>query len=576
MKLGRYVLKHWKSYLTAIIFVFVSMGLELAFPQVTKVIINEVFLGGDDSRFLQLLIAIVVIGIGMSVFGYYREFIFDRNCITVGTEIRKDLFKHIQTLSLDYFDDTNTGELMARVKDDVDKVFQMVGMIAMVGLIIIINCVGILFLMFRENWKLALIPFVAMVIAGVVAVIMEKKLDAVYEEISEENATLTTIAEENLAGVRMVKAFAREKYEIEKFRVHNKRYSDLNMKEARTLIKYYPVFQLLGMLLPVMVAVIGGISVINGNMSLGSLSMFVLYARNCTGPMEELGWVTNELSSAIASLKKIKKIYKENSTLKAVIDPVKKDHIDGCVTFDHVSLTLQDQEILKDISFKLEPGKTLGIMGETGSGKSTIINLLQRFYDPTEGSIFLDDTPITDMDLLQVRGASAVVMQDVFLFSDSIEENIRMGRREDMTLTEIKRAAQMAKAHDFIDKLDDKYETVIGERGVGLSGGQKQRISIARALSKNAPILVLDDSTSALDMETEREIQKTLDEITGVTRIVVAHRISAVRKADEIIYLKDGEIAERGTHETLLKKKGLYYATYMAQYGSMLDGEVSA
>jgi ATP-binding cassette subfamily B protein len=215
-------------------------------------------------------------------------------------------------------------------------------------------------------------------------------------------------------------------------------------------------------------------------------------------------------------------------------------------------------------------------MGQTGSGKSTFVNLLQRFYDPTKGTIRLDGTDIRKMDLSQVRSASSVVMQDVFLFSDTIEENIRMGRREDMTMETIVDAAKKAKADSFIDKLDDKYETVIGERGVGLSGGQKQRISIARAISKDAPILVLDDSTSALDMETEAEIQKTLDEIKSSSRIIVAHRISAVRNADEIIYLKDGHVAERGTHEELLRKKGLYYETYVAQYGAIDVMEVSA
>ena len=215
-------------------------------------------------------------------------------------------------------------------------------------------------------------------------------------------------------------------------------------------------------------------------------------------------------------------------------------------------------------------------MGETGSGKSTIINLLQRFYDPTKGDIRIDGVKIKDMELSQVRSASAVVMQDSFLFSDSIVENIKMGRRDEMTETEIESAARMAQASDFIEKLEDSYETVIGERGVGLSGGQKQRISIARAISKKAPILVLDDSTSALDMETEAEIQKTLDTITGVTRVIVAHRISAVRNADEILFLKDGQIAERGTHNQLMAKRGLYYDTYVAQYGQLEERKVSA
>ena len=249
--------------------------------------------------------------------------------------------------------------------------------------------------------------------------------------------------------------------------------------------------------------------------------------------------------------------------MKKVLDEVK-----GEVEFSHVSFEIEGKKILEDISFALPAGKTLGIMGATGSGKSSIINLLQRFYDVKEGAVKLDGVDIRDLTLKQLRSNISVVLQDVFLFSDTIEENIKMGQRETLQLDAIKHAATRAQASGFIEKLDEQYETVIGERGVGLSGGQKQRISIARAFSKKSPILVLDDSTSALDMETEHEIQKTLNQLENTTKIIIAHRISAVRRADEIIYLENGRIAERGTHEELLAKKGLYYETYQAQYGS--------
>ncbi len=574
--LGSYVRKHWATYTMAIIFMLIAIALDMMFPKVTEKIVNEVLIGKDFTNFTMLLVAILLIGVGRSFFGYFKEFTFDKNCITIGTEMRKDLFDHIQSLSLDYFDDSSTGELMARVKDDIDKIFQLVGMVAMRGMEVTLNSVLVLYFMFRINAPLACLPLFFMIICGTTAIVMEKKLDQVYEDISEENAEMTTVAEENLAGVRTVKAFAREDYEIKKFLEHNKKFYSLNMKEAMALIHFYPVFMLAGTLLPVACAVLGGIAVINGHMNLGSLTAFIIYARNCTWPMEELGWITNEFSSSIASLKKIRKIYSEHSTLVVNDSPLHVEEVKGELEFDHVSLELGGKKVLSDVSFKLGAGKTLGIMGQTGSGKSTIVNLMQRFYDPTNGSIKLDGTEIKDMELDQVRSATAVVMQDVFLFSDTIEENIRMGRRDDMTMDEIKDAAKKAKASDFIEKLDESYETVIGERGVGLSGGQKQRISIARAISKNAPILVLDDSTSALDMETESEIQKTLDNIESTTRVIVAHRISAVKNADEIIYLQDGRVAERGTHEELLKKKGLYYETYIAQYGSIDEMEVSA
>ncbi len=573
--LGSYIKKHLATYTMAIVFMLFAIALDMLYPKITEVIVNEVIVARDFRRLSWFLLAILLIGVGRSIFGYFKEFTFDKNCITIGTEMRKDLFDHIQGLSLDYFDDANTGELMARVKDDIDKVYQMVGMEAMLGLEVILNVVLVLYFMVTINPLLTLLPVFCMAICGSAAIIMEKKLDKVYDDISEENALLTTIAEENLAGVRTVKAFAREQMEIEKFRKHNEKYYNLNMKEASTIIKFYPVFQLAAMFLPVACAVLGGISVIRGNMTLGSLTAYIIYSRNCTWPMEEIGWITNGFSSSIASLKKIKKIYEEHSTLAVNETPKQVGHIDGAVEFDHVSMSFGEKKVLDDISFSLQPGKTLGIMGETGSGKSTIINLLQRFYDPTNGTVKIDGADIKDMDISRVRSASAVVMQDSFLFSDSIEENIKMGRRDEMTMPEIEDAARIAQADGFIEKLEQSYETVIGERGVGLSGGQKQRISIARAVSKKAPILVLDDSTSALDMETEAEIQKTLDTITGVTRLIVAHRISAVRNADEIIFLKDGHIAERGTHQQLLDKRGLYYDTYVAQYGPIERRKVS-
>lgn len=438
---------------------------------------------------------------------------------------------------------------------------------------VVIHVSMVLYCMFHLNWKLALIPLVTMISCGAIAIIMERKLDKIYEDISEENAVLTTVAEENLAGVRTVKAFAREKFEIEKFLSHNKRYYDLNISQSKVLVKYYPYFQFVGKALPVAMTILGGISVMHGNMTLGALVAFVEYSRNCTWPMEMLGWLTNDLSSAVASYKKIKKIYGETAMIKDEEQPVVLEQVKGDISFEHVSFSIEGKNILSDINFTVPAGKTIGIMGATGSGKSSIVNLLQRFYDVSDGAVKVDGTDVRKLSLKQLRSSISVVLQDVFLFSDTIEENIKMGQRKVMPIDEIRKAADCAQAKDFIEKMDEQYATVIGERGVGLSGGQKQRISIARAIAKKAPILILDDSTSALDMETEHEIQKTLNELKDTTKMIIAHRISAVCHADEIIYLKDGGIAERGTHQELLAKRGLYYETYMAQYGTFLGGE---
>ena len=569
-KLSSYIGRYWYGYVFAVASMVTAIALDMLYPKITQKIVDDVILGGQMEILTKLLTGIVLVGIGRSIFGYCKEFTFDFLSSKIGAEMRKDLFNHIQTLSMRYFDDTNTGELMARVKDDVDKIQNALGYVGMLLIEVTIHVVFVLYCMFSLNWKMAFLSVTVMLCCAVVAIIMERKLDKVYEDISEENAVLTTVAEENLAGVRTVKAFAREDYEIKKFLSHNERYYNLNITQSKVLVRYYPLFQFVGKVLPVAITILGGISVMNGNMSLGALVAYVEYSRNCTWPMEMMGWLTNDLSSAVASYKKIKKIYEVKPEIEDSRNVVTLDHVSGNVEFDHVSFKLDGKQILSDISFSVNEGKTLGIMGATGSGKSSIINMLHRFYDTTEGSVRLDGVDIRKISLRQLRRSVAVVLQDVFLFSDTIEENIKMGNRNTMQMDEIKSAAASAQASSFIEKMDEQYETVIGERGVGLSGGQKQRISIARALSKHSPILVMDDSTSALDMETEHEIQKTLNSLKDTTKIIIAHRISAVCHADEIIYLQDGRIAERGTHEELLAKKGLYYDTYMAQYGGYL------
>lgn len=570
-KISSYILKYWYTYLIAIIGMLLAITLDMLYPQVTKVIVNDVFVGGKMEILPKLLFIIAAIGIGRCIGGYVKEFTFDWCSAEIASEMRKDLFNHIQGLSVDFFDKTNTGELMARVKDDVDKIWSVLGYVGMLIIEVVVHISFVLYCMFRLNWKLTFVPLVFMIVSGIVAVVMEQKLGKVYGEISEENAALTTVAEENLAGVRTVKAFAREKFEIQKFLSHNKRYYELNMEQSKVMVRYYPFFKFVSVALPVSATALGGFFVMKGEMNIGELAAYIEYTRNCTWPMEMIGWLANDFSSAIASHKKIKKIYENVSSVKESENPVRLETIKGDINFEHVDFEIDGNKILEDITFHVPAGKTIGIMGATGSGKTSIVNLLQRFYDPQNGSVKIDGVDLRDLSFEQVRQSNAVVMQDVFLFSDTIEENIKMGRRSTMKMDEIQKAAAYAQAQNFIEDMDEKYETVIGERGVGLSGGQKQRISIARALSKKAPILVLDDSTSALDMETEFEIQKTLNELKGTTKMIIAHRISAVRHADEIIYLEDGKIAERGTHEKMLEKKGLYYDTYVAQYGDYIN-----
>ncbi len=575
-RIRTYIQKNWYVYLFAISCMVCAIVLDMLYPKITQSIVDDVILAGRQEIFISLLAGIVLVGIGRSVCGYLKEYLFDILCSKIASQLRKDLFGHIQTLSARYFDNANTGELMARVKDDVDKIWNALGFVGMLTIEVTIHVSLVLYCMFMLSWKLALVPLTAMVICGLTAVIMERKLDGVYEEISEENAVLTTVAEENLAGVRTVKAFAREKFEIEKFLSHNERYYELNITQSKILVRYYPYFQFIGKALPVFMAVLGGSFVIQQKLTLGALVAFIEYSRNCTWPMEMMGWLTNDLSAAAASYKKLKKIFDEKAEITDCADARILDQIRGEVAFEHVSFGLDGKQILTDIDFKISAGHMLGIMGATGSGKSSLIALLQRFYDADAGTIRLDGEDVRTLTLRQLRGSINVVLQDVFLFSDTIEENIKMGKRRELAIKDVKKAAQDAQASGFIEEMEEQYQTVIGERGVGLSGGQKQRISIARALSKQSPILVMDDSTSALDMETEHEIQKMLQGLEHTTKIIIAHRISAVCHADEILYLENGMIAERGTHEQLMEKRGLYYHTFQAQYGAFPEQQEGA
>lgn len=582
-------------YLLGFVSMVIAIALDLMAPQITKHIIDDVIVGGQVELLMKLLVGLLVIALGRAVFQYIKEFSYDYIGVSIGFHMRKDLFRHIQGMSMDFFDRHNTGELMTRVKDDVDKVWVAIGFIGILAVEAVTHTILVIFFMLQFNPLLTLVPLLILPAIAFCAFRLERELGDVYDQISDETAELNTVAQECIAGVRTVKAFARERYEIEKFSRHNKRFYDLNMNQAKTLSNYQPMITFLGKFMLIAVIIVGGLMVIGGRMSLGDLGAFSEYANNIIWPMEIVGWLGNDIASAFASWKKIKKVAAQTPTITST--PTDGNSSDGTIengdasggfvesgdskrggvfvpgtfrgdiVFDHVGFSLDGHEILNDINLHVKPGQTLGIMGMTGTGKTTLVNLLQRFYDVTKGRILLDGTDIRELPVGQLRACVSVVMQDVFLFSDTVTENVKIGHREEILPDTVEWAARNAGADRFINRLSDRYETVIGERGVGLSGGQKQRISIARAIAKQTPVLIFDDATSALDMETEQLIQKRLNEVGQTTKIIIGHRISAVRSADEIIVLDKHRIAERGTHKELIEKKGLYYQTWCVQYG---------
>jgi len=564
--LGKYFIKYKWYYLFALVCLYLGIYLDVQAPKIIGRIIDDVIVGGQVELLMQLVLLLLGIGVGRGIFKYLQEYTGDCIGVKIAEDIRRNLFSHIQRMSVGFFEKNNTGELMARVKDDAERIWEAMGFVGLLCVEAIVHTIMVLTNMVKIDPLLTLIPLCIMPMVGYIAIRLEKGLDKVYDEISEENAELNTVAQENLNGVRTVKAFFRGKHEIEKFKKHNSRYYDLNMRLARTMAKYDPNISFLTKIMLLLSVLIGGMFVVRDRISLGELGSFVEYANNIVWPMEILGWVTNAMAAAVASNKKINKILDAQPEIHLPENAVVLPEVKGELRFNRVSLELQGQKILEDVSFTVEAGKTLGIMGMTGTGKTTIVNLAERFYDVTAGEVTLDGVDVRKLDLHCLRKNMSVVMQDVFLFSDTVAENIRIGSRDVMTEEVMVESAKQARAFSFVDELPEKFETVIGEKGVGLSGGQKQRLSIARALAKKAPILFLDDSTSALDMETEHEIQRELNRLDGITKVIIAHRISAVRHADEIVILEDGRIVERGTHDSLMALKGRYYDTFVAQY----------
>lgn len=562
----KYMTEYWYYYLAGTLAMIAGIWLDMNTPIITGKLIDDVIIGGNTSIFTILIWMIVGITLGRAVAGYIKEMAFDLAGAYITKKLRKDLFDHIQSLSQNFFEEKNTGELMARLKEDGEKVMHGISFGVMLVLEMGISLVVAVVLMLKIHVVLSLITFASLPIIGWLAYKLNKEIDDIYGKISEKNAELNTTAQENIAGVRLVKAFAREKYEVKKFLEQNEGYYDLNMDYARSIGHRFPSIQMLSNLLPVLAIVIGGAFVIQADLSIGTLAKFMGYSYMIVWPIRMIGWLSSLMAEAVGGMKKIDLVFENEPVIYDKEGAEVLEYCLGYVSFEHVSLTLNDRDILKDINFNIKPGQTLAIMGATGSGKSSIINLLERFYEASEGEVLVDGHNIQDLSLKSLRSKIAVVMQEVFLFSNSIVNNIHFGNDHQVTEENVEASAIAAKAHEFVEEMDEGYETVIGERGIGLSGGQKQRISIARAFSKEAQILVMDDATSALDMETEHLIQQEINKRKGVTKIIVAHRISAVKGADEIILLEDGAIVERGTHKELLAQQGRYYETYTEQY----------
>ncbi|EOW1170491.1 ABC transporter ATP-binding protein [Listeria monocytogenes] len=566
----QYVRKYRLLMIGVFILIFIASGISIIYPLLGGKVIDDVVYQNKTNLLIPLLLIMIFSTIIRTICRYTYQIMCERIGQNSLFRIREDLYKKLQSLDFDFFNNTRVGDIMARMTGDTDAIRHFVSWVSYNILENIFLFSFAIIIMAAIDWKLTLALVIVTPLIAILTMKMSSKAQPVFYEIRESFSRLNSMVEENISGNRVVKAFAREDFEMKKFHEHNEDFKKRNLDSADVSRTYLPVLDSLAGMLVVITLIFGGYLVIKGQMTLGDLVAFNGFLWMLNGPMRMSGWLINDVQRFIASSFKIQDMMATDAKIPIHAEKPAPS-LQGHVEFKNVSFHFEDDpntDVLKNISLKASPGQTIAILGETGAGKSTLVNLICRFYDPTSGEILIDGVDARKWHVRELRNHIATVMQDIFLFSDTIEGNIAFGT-PDATMEDVRRMARIADADHFIETMPESYDTIVGERGVGLSGGQKQRISLARALLKNPSILILDDTTSAVDMETEVKIQGELKKITeNTTTFIIAHRISSVKEADEILILNHGEIIERGTHSSLLAEKGYYFDIYNKQLGT--------
>ncbi|MBQ6513154.1 MAG: ABC transporter ATP-binding protein [Clostridia bacterium] len=536
-------------------------------PALSRRLIDDVIMAGNPEPLLSILAVMLVVKLGREGLRYMMVIFLEKDSQNVVFNLRRRLFTKMQYSDMPFFDAHRTGDLMTRMSADLDWCRHFLAYIDYRIIDAVCTFVFATVYLVTVNWKLTLLLIVITPILLVISRFLSRHIRPRFMFMRERLADMNTAAQENIAGNRVVKAFAREEYEKERFEKKNKAFMDSHLRINKLWLSFFPVIELLVNAIQLVTVFVGGLFIIQGELTPGELAIFTGLSWAVSNPMRELGNLINDLQRFSTSAAKVMELYYATSSIADAPDAVTHERIRGKIEFDHVSFAYDNKPVLTDVSFSVEPGKTVAVMGPTGSGKTTLISLLARFYDVTEGAVRVDGCDVKQWKLDELRGGIGTATQDVFLFSDTVEGNIAFGN-QDLTLDEVKDFARRADAAEFADKLPEGYDTIIGERGVGLSGGQRQRIALARALAVRPGILIMDDTTSAVDSETEQYIQDQLRHLPfECTKFIIAQRISSMRDADLILVLQDGKITEQGTHKELLEKRGYYWQTYCLQYG---------
>ena len=558
--------KYTKSIIKGLFLTTVVSLLAIVTPYISGNIVDVVI---TDKKYNLLAPMIAVLILATLLRGLCRArflMTFETTSQNVIYDMREFVYKKFQKEDFAFYNKNRTGDLMARQTGDMEAIRKFVAQTMYYSYENVLLFLLALIMIFTVNLKLALYMLLILPFTAFTTFIQFKQVKSKFSNIRRHFASLNTFVQENISGNRVVKAFAKEDYEMEKFAVENEGYMKAELGAARMWSIFIPIFEFLSNMLMVVLMLAGGIMAIHGEISLGNMLTVNGYLWMLNNPLKQAGWIINDLQHMITSVERVYNTVTEEPDIKTPDKAVHKKHFRDEIEFKNVSYQAEDADIIQNISFHVKPGQSVGIIGATGSGKSTIMNLLCRFYDVTQGEILIDNINVKELNLHDLRNNIGMAMQDVFLFSDTIEGNIAYGKPA-CSFDDVVRVAKIANAHEFILNTPDGYDTIVGERGMGLSGGQKQRISLARALLKEPSIIILDDTTSAVDMETETLIQDELSRLKNSTVFIIAHRISSIKDADLILVLENGHIIEQGNHDELLAKGGYYSTVFSHQYG---------
>lgn len=564
--------RYKKWHILALCISAVSSVMFLINPMLTGRLIDEVIVAQDTNPLVGILMVMLVSKVLCEGMRYLMVVILETTSQNTLHNMRVKLFGRLQHQDMYFFNHNRTGDLMTRMSADMDWCRHFLAGIDYIVTDSVVMFISASIYLFFVHWKLALILMFVPPVLMLCTRFYSKRVRPLFVEMRDRLSEMNTNAQENIAGNHVVKAFAREEYEKEHFDKRSAAFRDAQLDINKMWLKFYPVIDFLANAMSLITVFIGAYFIMQGEMSPGDLTVFTGTTWMLSNPMRNMGNMLNEYQRFTTSCDKVMQL---DMLMPSIVDPqdaVSHDRVQGKIEFRNVSFAYDSVDTLSDISFTVNPGETLAIMGPTGSGKTTIIQLLARFYDTKSGEILVDDCNVRKWKLQELRGGIGTALQEVFLFSDTVEGNIAFGD-QDLTLEEVRDFANRADADAFITRLPEGYDTIIGERGVGLSGGQRQRIALARALAVRPGILIMDDTTSAVDMETEQYIQQQLRQLPyDCTKIIIAQRISSVREADQILIVDGGRIVERGTHEELLRNKGYYYETWRLQNGMGDEG----